>query len=171
MGSTADSLSEVKYTAIPDHHHHQHQNHHPHSHAQSNGITHKPTILHLGDPIHYNPDLYSHLASNYTIINPPASSLERSAFKKHLQDRTWGDFSGMMRPFWNTGGEMGRWDRELIELLPTSLRIMASAGAGFDWVDTGALAEYGMCKFFFSHFMQCADTCVTRDCMIVNARH
>lgn len=40
---------------------------------------------------------------------------------------------------------MGRWDRELIELLPKSMRVMASAGAGFDWVDTGVLAEFGMC--------------------------
>ena len=40
---------------------------------------------------------------------------------------------------------MGNWDRELIELLPTSMQVMASAGAGFDWVDTGALAEFGTC--------------------------
>lgn len=40
---------------------------------------------------------------------------------------------------------MGSWDRELIELLPTSMQVMASAGAGFDWVDTGVLAEFGMC--------------------------
>ena len=40
---------------------------------------------------------------------------------------------------------MDRWDRELIELLPTSMKVMASAGAGFDWVDTGVLAEFGMC--------------------------
>lgn len=41
---------------------------------------------------------------------------------------------------------MGRWDRELIELLPPSMRVMASAGAGFDWVDTGVLAEFGMLR-------------------------
>ncbi len=40
---------------------------------------------------------------------------------------------------------MGRWDRELISLLPASMQVMASAGAGFDWVDTGVLAEFGMC--------------------------
>ena len=44
---------------------------------------------------------------------------------------------------------MGRWDRELIELLPPSMQVMASAGAGFDWVDTGVLAEFGtyMCIY------------------------
>ena len=39
---------------------------------------------------------------------------------------------------------MGSWDRELIELLPASMRVMASAGAGFDWVNTETLAEFGM---------------------------
>ena len=135
MGSTADAPpSDLEYTDPPAHYTH-----------HANGIVTKPTILHLGDPIIYNHSLYSQLSSKYTIINPDAPSLERSAFKKHLQDRTWGDFSAIMRPFWNTGGEMGRWDKELIELLPTSMRVMASAGAGFDWVDTGVLAEFGMC--------------------------
>lgn len=38
---------------------------------------------------------------------------------------------------------MGNWDRELIELLPKAVKVFASAGAGFDWVDTGILAEHG----------------------------
>jgi len=38
---------------------------------------------------------------------------------------------------------MGNWDKELIDLLPASCKIYASAGAGFDWVDTRALAEHG----------------------------
>lgn len=38
---------------------------------------------------------------------------------------------------------MGRWDKELIDLLPKSVKIFASAGAGFDWVDTQYLAEKG----------------------------
>lgn len=62
---------------------------------------------------------------------------------------------------------MGRWDRELIELLPPSMQVMASAGAGFDWVDTGVLAEFGMLRAC----MHRADGCTISDCMIVNARH
>ena len=113
--------------------------------TNTNGIvTHKPIILHLGDPIRYNRMLYSQLSSKYKIINPSPSSLEREAFKRHLQEKTWGDFSATIRPFWNTGGAMGSWDRELIELLPASMRVMASAGAGFDWVNTETLAEFGM---------------------------
>lgn len=38
---------------------------------------------------------------------------------------------------------MGKWDRELIELLPQTVKVYASAGAGFDWVDTSTLAEFG----------------------------
>ena len=38
---------------------------------------------------------------------------------------------------------MELWDRELIDLLPESLKVIASAGAGYDWVDTKALAERG----------------------------
>ena len=38
---------------------------------------------------------------------------------------------------------MRPWDRQLIELLPQSMKVMASAGAGYDWVDVNALAEYG----------------------------
>ena len=158
MGSTADAPIDLEYTDT-----------FAHDTNHSNGMVTKPTILHLGDPILYNHSLYSQLSSKYTIINPAAPSLERSAFKKHLQDRTWGNFSAIIRPFWNTGGEMGRWDQELIELLPTSMRVMASAGAGFDWVDTGVLAEFGMCVCI--SFMQRADSCAIPDCMIVNASH
>ena len=154
MGSTADAPIDLEYTDT-----------FAHDTNHSNGMVTKPTILHLGDPILYNHSLYSQLSSKYTIINPAAPSLERSAFKKHLQDRTWGNFSAIIRPFWNTGGEMGRWDQELIELLPTSMRVMASAGAGFDWVDTGVLAEFGMCVCI--SFMQRADSCAIPDCMIV----
>lgn len=103
----------------------------------------KPTILHLGDPIEYNIELHKLLKSQFDIINPSASDLQRPAFLNHLRKRTWGDFVAIMRPFWNTGGEMGRWDRELISLLPKSVKVSASAGAGYDWVDTDILAEYG----------------------------
>lgn len=103
----------------------------------------KPIILHLGDPIQNHLDIYSRLDSQFEFKNPAPADLERSAFIAHLRDRTWGDFSAIMRPFWNTGGEMGRWDREIIDLLPDTVKVYASAGAGYDWVDTEALADHG----------------------------
>ena len=44
---------------------------------------------------------------------------------------------------------MGNWDEELVSLLPASCKVYASAGAGFDWVDTAALAKRGMFIFAF----------------------
>lgn len=102
----------------------------------------KPTILHLGDDIRWNHGLYQELGQTFHIER--THSMNRSAFKTALKEKKWGDFVGMYRPFWNTGGEMGNWDAELISLLPPSCRIYASAGAGFDWVDTKRMAERGI---------------------------
>ena len=71
------------------------------------------------------------------------NSMNREDFKAALKSKKFGDFAAMYRPFWNTGGEMGNWDEELISFLPDSCRIFASAGAGFDWVDTKAMAKKG----------------------------
>ncbi|KAH8430630.1 D-mandelate dehydrogenase-like dehydrogenase [Aspergillus melleus] len=101
----------------------------------------KQKVLHLGAPIKYNPDVYARFSSTFEIIQPSASELSREAFKRALQERRWGDFHAVFRPFWNTGGEMGNWDQELIDLLPGSVKVMASAGAGYDWVDVKGLAK------------------------------
>lgn len=103
----------------------------------------KPSILHLGDPCRWHADLYKKLETHFTIIRPSAEERERSAFLAALREKRWGNFEAIMRPFWNTGGEMGRIDRELISLLPDSVKVYASAGAGFDWVDTDILADKG----------------------------
>ncbi|KAF2032846.1 D-mandelate dehydrogenase-like protein [Setomelanomma holmii] len=101
----------------------------------------KPTILHLGDDIRWNHELYAELQKKFNIVR--TYSMGRDEFQKALKEKRWGDFVGMYRPFWNTGGEMGNWDGQLISLLPTSCKIYASAGAGFDWVDTRTLAAHG----------------------------
>ncbi|KAI0437864.1 D-isomer specific 2-hydroxyacid dehydrogenase [Xylaria telfairii] len=102
----------------------------------------KPIVLHLGDDIRWNHDAYTQFQSNFDIRR--SYSLNRDDFKAALQSKKFGDFVAMYRPFWNTGGEMGNWDEELISLLPDSCRIFASAGAGFDWVDTKAMALKGV---------------------------
>ncbi|KAF2263041.1 D-mandelate dehydrogenase-like protein [Lojkania enalia] len=102
----------------------------------------RPTILHLGDDIRWNHDLYREFGERFRIER--SYSMGREQFKGALTDRKWGDFVGIYRPFWNTGGEMGNWDLELISLLPKSCKIYASAGAGFDWVDTKTMAEHGI---------------------------
>ena len=104
----------------------------------------KPTILHIGDPIKYNHELYQKLEEKFTIIRPSAEERQRGPFLEALRQKKWGDFQAVMRPFWITGGEMGRWDRELIPLLPKSVKVYASAGAGYDWADVDVMAEAGI---------------------------
>lgn len=79
--------------------------------------TSKPTILHLGDDIRWNHALYKELGEKFHIER--SYSMDREDFKRALRDRRWGDFVGMYRPFWNTGGEMGNWDEELMYVLHT----------------------------------------------------
>ncbi|KAK3328138.1 D-isomer specific 2-hydroxyacid dehydrogenase [Cercophora scortea] len=104
----------------------------------------RPIVLHIGDPIKYNPKTYAEFSSAFEVIRPSTAERERSEFIVALKERRWGDFSAIFRPFWGTGGEMGRWDAELIDLLPDSVKVFASAGAGFDWADTKLLGEKGI---------------------------
>lgn len=76
----------------------------------------KPTILHLGDDIRWNHELYETLKSRFNVQR--TWSMGREEFKQALREKRWGDFVGMYRPFWNTGGEMGNWDEELMYVLP-----------------------------------------------------
>lgn len=103
----------------------------------------KPKVLHIGDPVKWNTSLFSQFSKDFAVIRPSTEERQRPAFLKALAEKRWGDFDAIFRPFWNTGGEMGRWDRELITLLPESCKVSASAGAGFDWVDVDVLAERG----------------------------
>ena len=53
---------------------------------------------------------------------------------------------------------MGQWDDELIGLLPSSVRIFASAGAGFNWADTDAL---GRRKIWYANGAGASDDAVS----------
>lgn len=103
----------------------------------------KYVVLYLGDDIKYNHDVYKQFSSVFDIIQPSAEERERSEFIRGLKEKRWGNFHAIFRPFWNSGGEMGRWDAELISLLPDSVKISTSAGAGYDWVDVDVFAKRG----------------------------
>lgn len=103
----------------------------------------KPVVLHIGDPVKYNPDTYAEFTIQFDVVRPSAEERQRPEFVKALREKRWGDFVAIFRPFWGTGGEMGLWDAELISLLPDSVRVFASAGTGFDWADTKLLGERG----------------------------
>ena len=104
----------------------------------------KPIVLHLGDDIRWGHELYSKFQDKFVVRR--SYSMSRPEFIRALKERQFGDFFAIYRPFWNTGGEMGNWDEELASLLPSSCKVFASAGAGFDWVDTAALAKRGTYK-------------------------
>ncbi|KAH7309193.1 putative D-mandelate dehydrogenase [Stachybotrys elegans] len=104
----------------------------------------KPTILHLGDDIEFNKDIYTKLQESFNVVQPSLAERQRDAWLQALRERKWGDFQAVFRPFWNSGGEMGRWDKEMIPLLPSSLKLFASAGAGYDWADVDLLAAAGI---------------------------
>lgn len=56
----------------------------------------------------------------------------------------YGNFVAILRPQFQTGGEMGQWDDELIDLIPPSVKIFASAGATFNWADVDAPGRRGI---------------------------
>jgi hypothetical protein len=109
----------------------------------------KPIVLHLGDDIRWNHEQYKKFQDAFDIRR--SYSMSRPEFIRAMKERQFGDFFAIYRPFWNTGGEMGNWDEELVSLLPDSCKIYASAGAGFDWVDTAALAKKGMYKLAYTN--------------------
>ncbi|KAF4998241.1 hypothetical protein FGRMN_3290 [Fusarium graminum] len=106
--------------------------------------TSKPRVLHIGDPIKYNPETYLRFSIQCEIVRPSTEERQRPEFIKSLKEKRWGDFDAIFRPFWGTGGEMGKWDDELICLLPRSVKVFASAGAGFDWANTKLMGERGI---------------------------
>lgn len=103
----------------------------------------RPVVLHIGDAVEYNPSTYAEFSAAFDVIRPTADERARPAFMAALRERRWGDFAAIFRPHWGSGGEMGKWDRELVDVLPPSVRVFASAGAGFDWADTELLGERG----------------------------
>ena len=74
----------------------------------------KPTVLYLGDDIRWNHDLYKKFEQTFTIQR--SYSMNREDFTNALKKNQFGDFVAIFRPFWNTGGEMGNWDDELMYL-------------------------------------------------------
>lgn len=72
----------------------------------------KPILLHCGDDVRWNKDLYKQIEEKFTTMR--SYSMSREDFKAALQRKRFGDFFAIYRPFWNTGGEMGNWDEELM---------------------------------------------------------
>lgn len=72
----------------------------------------KPILLHCGDDIKWNHELYQKVQSQFQIVR--SYSMSREEFKQALKTWKFGDFAAIYRPFWATGGEMSPWDQELM---------------------------------------------------------
>ncbi|KAI8624629.1 D-isomer specific 2-hydroxyacid dehydrogenase [Xylariaceae sp. FL1651] len=117
----------------------------------------KPIILHIGEPIKYNHEFFEKdFCPRFQVARNEEP--DRASFIQALKDKKYGDFSAIYRPHFQTGGEMGQWDDELISLLPSSVRIFASAGAGFNWADVDAL---GRRKIWYANGAGASDEAVS----------
>lgn len=106
-------------------------------------MSNKPIVLHIGEPIKYNQTFYDEdFCKRFDVRRN--EDLDRVSFMQALKDNKYGAFSAIFRPHFQSGGEMGQWDEELISLLPSSVRIFASAGAGYNWADVDALGRRGI---------------------------
>ncbi|GLB11206.1 hypothetical protein AtubIFM57258_007626 [Aspergillus tubingensis] len=103
----------------------------------------KPIILHLGDPIAYNHDLYNGpLSTRFTIIRD--TSPTREAFIEALKTNKYGPITALLRPHFSSGKTMSPWDTSLISHLPPSVKIFASAGAGYNDIHIPSLTARGI---------------------------
>ncbi|KAL4866204.1 hypothetical protein BDV12DRAFT_199396 [Aspergillus spectabilis] len=76
----------------------------------------KPVVLHLGDPVKYNHDFHDNdFLHLFTVVRNDA--LDHPSFIQALKEKQYGDFVAIFRPHFQSGGEMGQWDDELISLL------------------------------------------------------
>ncbi|UNI19491.1 hypothetical protein JDV02_005673 [Purpureocillium takamizusanense] len=107
----------------------------------------RPRVLYLGDPVNSSAAAsYQELAARYDVIihhfhqPQPAAAIEdgqqqqqqqqqqqRARLVQALRDRTWGDLAAVVRP---SASSCGFWDAELVDLLPASVRVVASADDG-----------------------------------------
>ncbi|KAI4597340.1 hypothetical protein KJ359_004446 [Pestalotiopsis sp. 9143b] len=117
----------------------------------------KPIVLHIGEPIKYNHEFYENeFCKRFNVVRNECP--DRPTFIQALKDKKFGDFAAIYRPHFQTGGEMGDWNEELISLLPNSVRIFASAGAGFNWADVDAL---GRRKIWYANGAGASDEAVS----------
>ena len=108
----------------------------------------------LGDPaktVRWRTSQFEQFASNFTIkVNQDLTytSFETALREKkcaptHGANSRYGEFIAIMKPMVEYGAEFGRLDKKLIDLLPSSLKLIAAGGAGFDWADHEELGRKG----------------------------
>ncbi|KAF4120639.1 Phosphoglycerate dehydrogenase or related dehydrogenase [Geosmithia morbida] len=107
-------------------------------------VSSKARVLQIGDAVPYNPAEVSKFRKEFDVIYISPAERRRDQFKTALQQGTWGDFHAIFQPSLHSGYEMGEWDAELINLLPKSVRVFASAGTDYNAIDIRQLAQHGI---------------------------
>nr|2W2K_A Chain A, D-MANDELATE DEHYDROGENASE [Rhodotorula graminis]2W2L_A Chain A, D-MANDELATE DEHYDROGENASE [Rhodotorula graminis]2W2L_B Chain B, D-MANDELATE DEHYDROGENASE [Rhodotorula graminis]2W2L_C Chain C, D-MANDELATE DEHYDROGENASE [Rhodotorula graminis]CAA04756.2 D-mandelate dehydrogenase [Rhodotorula graminis] len=102
----------------------------------------RPRVLLLGDPARHLDDLWSDFQQKFEVI--PANLTTHDGFKQALREKRYGDFEAIIKLAVENGTESYPWNADLISHLPSSLKVFAAAGAGFDWLDLDALNERGV---------------------------
>jgi hypothetical protein len=51
----------------------------------------KLIVLHIGDPVKYNMDIYKRFSVDFTVMRPSREELQRNEFMKALNEKRWGD--------------------------------------------------------------------------------
>ena len=104
----------------------------------------KKRVLSLGHVPEHNPETVKEFYNTFEVIATTKEERERFAFLEGLRTRKWGDFDAILRCFWYEGDEMEPFNTELVSLLPDSLKIHSSCGAGYDWMDIPAYTKRGL---------------------------
>ncbi|GAA6014485.1 hypothetical protein JCM10207_001624 [Rhodosporidiobolus poonsookiae] len=102
----------------------------------------RPRILLLGHEPKNQTDKWETFKRDFEIV--PAGLTTRDAFLTALREKSYGDFAGVIKLAVETGNEASPWNEELISLLPSSVKLFAAAGAGFDYLSLDALNARGI---------------------------
>ncbi|GAA5868591.1 hypothetical protein JCM8547_003197 [Rhodosporidiobolus lusitaniae] len=102
----------------------------------------RPRVLLLGEAPIYQLDLWKAFQQKFDVVSADLSS--RDGFIEALNNETYGSFSAIIKPAVESGNGANPWNSELISHLPSSVKVFASAGAGFDYLSVPALNDCGI---------------------------
>ncbi|ORY75995.1 D-mandelate dehydrogenase [Leucosporidium creatinivorum] len=97
----------------------------------------RPIVLLLGEPPIYQTELWKAFEANFRVVRDTSSS--RDAFIAALKENKFGAVSAILKPSVEAGNIPSPWNKDLISLLPPSVRLFSAAGAGFDYLDLPSL--------------------------------
>ena len=107
-------------------------------------VTRKIKVLQLGTSwTGLNNAAVERFKATFDVIPLSQEEMERRNFIKSLKSGAWGDFDAIIRPIVASGAETEPWDDDIVSALPKSLKIYASVGAGYDWMDIPLLTQRG----------------------------